>query len=77
LLIHLGITQLLISVGTSTPSKGIAMYKAKKNFACQGKTYFEGDKVPAEIAKGLPGHMVESPKAKQTPTYKDTLEGDN
>ena len=53
------------------------MYKAKNNFACQGKTYFEGDKVPAEIAKGLPAHMVESPKAKQTPTYKDTLEGDN
>jgi hypothetical protein len=53
------------------------MYKAKKNFACQGKTYLEGDKIPAEIAKGLPEHLVESPKAKQTFTYKDTLEGDN
>jgi hypothetical protein len=53
------------------------MYKATQNFACQGKTYLVGDKVPAEIAKGLPNNLVESPKAKITTTYKDTLEGDN
>jgi hypothetical protein len=52
------------------------MYTAKQNFACQGKSYKEGDKIPAKIAKGLPEHLVEAPKAKTTITQ-DTLEGDN
>ena len=52
------------------------MYTAKQNFACQGKSYKEGDKIPTKIAKGLPEHLVEAPKAKTTITQ-DTLEGDN
>lgn len=44
------------------------MYTAKKNFAYAGKSYNEGDKIPAKIAKGLPEHLVESPKAKTTTT---------
>ncbi len=47
-------------------SKGIAMYTAKQNFAYAGKTYNQGDKVPAKTAKGLPEHLVEAPKAKTT-----------
>jgi hypothetical protein len=51
------------------------MYKATQNFAYQGKTYFVGNKVPADIAKGLPAELVQAPKAATT-TNEDTLEGD-
>jgi hypothetical protein len=44
------------------------MYTAKKNFTYVGKTYNQGDKIPAKIAKGLPEHLVEAPKAKTTTT---------
>jgi hypothetical protein len=44
------------------------MYTAKKNFAYAGKSYNQGDKIPAKIAKGLPEHLVEAPKAKTTTT---------
>lgn len=44
------------------------MYTAKKNFAYAGKSYNQGDKIPAKIAKGLPEHLVEAPKAKTTIT---------
>ena len=42
------------------------MYTAKQNFAFCGKTYQEGEKIPAKIAKELPQHLVEAPKAKTT-----------
>ena len=44
------------------------MYTAKQNFTYVGKTYNQGDKIPAKIAKGLPEHLVEAPKAKTTTT---------
>ena len=42
------------------------MYTAKNNFAYAGKSYNQGDKIPAKIANGLPEHLVEAPKAKTT-----------
>ena len=44
------------------------MYTAKNNFAYAGKSYNQGDKIPAKTAKGLPEHLVEAPKAKTTTT---------
>lgn len=51
------------------------MYKATKNFAHAGKTYFVGDEVPAQVAKAIDASYVEKPKAKKT-EIKDTLKGE-
>jgi hypothetical protein len=45
------------------------MYKALKNFAHVGKTYFVGDVVPDDVAKTLGADFVEAPKA-ATPAKK-------
>ena len=54
------------------------MYKAKKNFAAAGKTYFVGDEVPAQVAKAVDTSLVEQPKAKKTTQYtpEDISEGE-
>jgi hypothetical protein len=52
------------------------MYKATKNFAFTGKTYFVGDEVPPQVATALDPSYTEKPKASK-PTYtKDISEGE-
>lgn len=51
------------------------MYKATKNFACHGKTYFVGDEVPAQVVKAVDASFTEKPKSAKTET-KYTLEGE-
>jgi len=45
------------------------MYKAKKNFAYSGKTYFVSDEVPETVAKAVNSALTEKPKAKKSETY--------
>lgn len=47
--------------------KGTRMYKALKNFAYSGKTYFVGDEVPHQVATAVDSSMTEKPKAKVKP----------
>jgi hypothetical protein len=53
------------------------MYKATKNFACIGKTYFVGDEVPANVAMAVDPSFTEQekPKAKKT-IIEDISEGE-
>lgn len=51
------------------------MYKATKNFAYGGKTYFVGDVIPAHVAAAVDASLTEKPKAKKT-IIEDTLEGE-
>ena len=44
------------------------MYKALKNFAYIGKTYFVSDEVPHQVAKAVDSSFTEKPKAKTKPT---------
>lgn len=48
--------------------KDTVMYKALKNFAYTGKTYFVGDEVPHQVAKAVDSSLTEKPKAKTKPT---------
>jgi len=41
------------------------MYKASKNFAYAGKTYFVSDEVPAKVATAVDPRFTEKPKAKK------------
>jgi len=53
------------------------MYKALKNFAFAGKTYFVGEDVPANVATTLDATLVEASKPVSTPkkTYTPTKIG--
>lgn len=55
--------------------KGTDMYKATKNFAFVGRTYFVGDEVPANVAMAVDPSYTEKPKAKKT-TTEDISEGE-
>jgi len=44
------------------------MYKAIKNFAYSGKTYFVGDEVSPQVATVVDPSLTEKPKAKNKPT---------
>ena len=48
--------------------KDTGMYKALKNFAYIGKTYFVSDEVPHQVAKAVDSSFTEKPKAKTKPT---------
>lgn len=52
------------------------MTKATKNFAYEGRTYFVGDEVPANVATALDPSYTEKPKAKKKSTDTNILEGE-
>jgi len=51
------------------------MYKATKNFAYVGKTYFVGDEVPAKVATAVDPSYTKKPEAKKT-IIEDISEGE-
>lgn len=55
------------------------MYKATKNFAYVGNTYFVDDEVPAKVAMAVGPSYTEKqdkPKAKKTQTIENISEGE-